>query len=108
MPSEAEPAMQTRDHAESRKELHMELGIRGRTALVLGGGGGLGGAIAHALATEGVRIAVADIDAAAVKRSVDHIEANGGEAIGLAWDISDLTVVDKSVSQIEARFGPVD
>jgi 3-oxoacyl-[acyl-carrier protein] reductase len=86
----------------------MELGIRGRTALVLGGGGGLGGAIAHALATEGVRIAVADIDAAAVKRSVDQIEANGGEALGLAWDLSDLTVVDKNVSAIEGRFGPVD
>jgi len=86
----------------------MELGIRGRTALVLGGGGGLGGAIAHVLATEGVRIAVADIDAAAVKRSVDHIESKGGEALGLVWDLSDLTVVDKNVSAIEGRFGPVD
>jgi 3-oxoacyl-[acyl-carrier protein] reductase len=86
----------------------MELGIRGRTALVLGGGGGLGGAIAHALATEGVRIAVADIDGAAVKRSVDQIEAKGGEALGLVWDISDLIVVDKKVSAIEGRFGPVD
>ena len=86
----------------------MELGIRGRTALVLGGGGGLGGAIAHTLATEGVRIAVADIDAAAVKRSVDQIETQGGEALGLAWDLSDLTVVDKNVSAIEGRFGRVD
>jgi 3-oxoacyl-[acyl-carrier protein] reductase len=86
----------------------MELGIRGRTALVLGGGGGLGGAIAHTLATEGVRIAVADIDAAAVKRSVDQIEAKGAEALGLVWDLSDLTVVDKNVSAIEDRFGPVD
>jgi 3-oxoacyl-[acyl-carrier protein] reductase len=86
----------------------MELGIRGRTALVLGGGGGLGGAIAHALATEGVRIAVADIDAAAVKRSVDQIEAKGGEALGLAWDLSDLIVVDENVSVIEGHFGPVD
>ena len=33
----------------------MELGIRGRTALVLGGGGGLGGAIANAFAVEGVK-----------------------------------------------------
>ena len=86
----------------------MELGIRGRTALVLGGGGGLGGAIAHVLATEGVGIAVADIEAAAVKRSVDQIEAKGGEALGLVWDISDLTAVDKNVSAIEGRFGPVD
>jgi 3-oxoacyl-[acyl-carrier protein] reductase len=86
----------------------MELGIRGRTALVLGGGGGLGGAIAHGLAVEGVKIAVADIDAGAVKRSVDQIEAHGGEALGLVWDLSDLTVVDKNVSAIEGRFAAVD
>jgi 3-oxoacyl-[acyl-carrier protein] reductase len=86
----------------------MELGIRGRTALVLGGGGGLGGAIANALAVEGVKIAVADIDAGAVKRSVDQIEAHGGEALGLVWDLSDLTVVDKNVSAIEGRLAPVD
>jgi 3-oxoacyl-[acyl-carrier protein] reductase len=86
----------------------MELGIRGRTALVLGGGGGLGGAIADALAVEGVKIAVADIDAKAVKRSVDQIEAHGGEALGLVWDLSDLTVVDKNIGAIESRFGAVD
>src|ERR1700716_2785889 len=86
----------------------MELGIRGRTALVLGGGGGLGGAIANALAVEGVKIAVADIDAAAVKRSVDQIEAHGGEALGLVWDLSDLTVINKNIGAIESRFGPVD
>jgi len=86
----------------------MELGIRGRTALVLGAGGGLGGAIANTLAGEGAKIAVADIDGAAVKRSVDKIEANGGEALGLVWDLSDLTVVDQNVSAIEGGFGPVD
>jgi 3-oxoacyl-[acyl-carrier protein] reductase len=86
----------------------MELGIRGRNALVLGGGGGLGGAIAKALAVEGVKIAVADIDAEAVKRSADQIGAHGGEALGLVWDLSDLTVVDKNVSAIEGSFGPVD
>src|SRR6202023_4332008 len=92
---------QRRDHAENRKELHMELGIRGRTALVLGGGGGLGGAIAHGLAVEGVKIAVADIDAGAVKRSVDQIEAHGGEALGLVWDLSDLTGVEQTLRAIE-------
>ena len=86
----------------------MELGIRGRTALVLGAGGGLGSAIANTLAVEGVKIAVGDIDGTAVKRSVGKIEANGGEALGLVWDLSDLTVVDKNVSAIESHFGPVD
>src|SRR5437899_1402588 len=86
----------------------MDLGLRGRTALVLGGGGGLGGAIAHALSVEGVRVAVADIDAEAVKRSVHEIEARGSEALGLVWDLSDLAVIDKNVGAIEGRFGAVD
>jgi 3-oxoacyl-[acyl-carrier protein] reductase len=86
----------------------MELGIRGRSALVLGGGGGLGSAIANALSVEGVKIAVADIDGTAVKSSVDKIETNGGEALGLVWDLSDLNVVDKNISAIEKRFGAVD
>jgi 3-oxoacyl-[acyl-carrier protein] reductase len=86
----------------------MDLGIRGRTALVLGGGGGLGGAIADVLAAEGVKIAVADIDPAAVERSVRKIEARGGESLGLVWDLSDLTVIDKNVSTIEGHFGLVD
>jgi 3-oxoacyl-[acyl-carrier protein] reductase len=86
----------------------VDLGIRGRTALVLGGGGGLGGAIALSLAAEGTKIAVADIDGEAVKRSVHEIEARGGKAMGLVWDLSDLTVIDKNVSAIEGDFGPVD
>jgi 3-oxoacyl-[acyl-carrier protein] reductase len=86
----------------------VDLGIRGRTALVLGGGGGLGGAIALSLAAEGTKIAVADIDGEAVKRTVHEIEARGGKALGLVWDLSDLTVIDKNVSAIEGNLGPVD
>ena len=86
----------------------MDLGIRGLTALVLGGGGGLGGAIALSLAAEGAKIAVADIDGEAVKRSVHEIEARGGKALGLVWDLSDLAVIDKNVSAIEGDLGPVD
>jgi 3-oxoacyl-[acyl-carrier protein] reductase len=97
-----------KDDAGNGKELHMDLGIRGRTALVLGGGGGLGGAIADALAAEGAKIAVADIDAAAVERSVNRMQSRNGESLGLAWDLSDLSVIDKNVSAIEDRFGPVD
>jgi 3-oxoacyl-[acyl-carrier protein] reductase len=86
----------------------MDLGIQGRTALILGGGGGLGGAIARVLAAEGAKIALADIDAEAVKRSVHDVQAHGGEALGLTWDLSDLTVIDKNVSAIEGSFDPVD
>jgi 3-oxoacyl-[acyl-carrier protein] reductase len=91
-----------------RKRLRVDLGLEGRTALVLGGGGGLGGAIAKALAVERGRVAVGDIDAAAVNRSVQEMEAAGAEALGLVWDLSDLAAIETNVSKIEHRFGSVD
>lgn len=86
----------------------MDLGLQGRTALVLGGGGGLGGAIATGLAREGVKVAVADIDAAALARSVREVQAAGSKALALQWNLSDLSVIDGHVTTIERELGTVD
>ena len=86
----------------------MNLGLQGKTALVLGGGGGLGGAIAKSLAAEGAKVAVADIDPAAANRSVKEIEAAGATAFALPWDLADLTVIENNISAIEKRLCPVD
>jgi 3-oxoacyl-[acyl-carrier protein] reductase len=86
----------------------MNLGLQGKTALVLGGGGGLGGAIAKTLAAEGAKVAVADIDPAAANRSAQEIESAGAAALALPWDLADLTVIESNVSAIEKRLGPVD
>src|SRR5512141_2062835 len=86
----------------------MDLGLKGKTALVLGAGGGVGGAIAKALAREGARVAVGDVNAEALTTTVKDIETAGGEALPLAWDLSDVGAVDGIVKQIEQRFGPVD
>lgn len=86
----------------------MDLGLAGRTALVLGGGGGLGSAIAVALAREGARVAVADINENAAAATVRTIEQAGAQALALAWDLGDLSIVDARIAAIEARFGPVD
>jgi 3-oxoacyl-[acyl-carrier protein] reductase len=86
----------------------VDLGLKHRTALVLGAGGGLGGAIAATLAAEGARVAVADLDAAAAARTVATITARGGTAIALTWDLADLDSIDAHVSRIEAELGPVD
>ena len=83
----------------------MDLGLIGKTALVLGGGGGLGRAIARALAAEGVKVAAADIDAAAVGGTM---EAIGGTGLGLTWDLADLAQIEGHVARIEAELGPVD
>jgi 3-oxoacyl-[acyl-carrier protein] reductase len=86
----------------------MDLGLNGKTALVFGAGGGLGGAIARTLAGEGAKVAVADLDQAAAQATVDAITAAGATAMVLEWDLADLGLIDGHVKAIEGRFGPVE
>ncbi len=86
----------------------MDLGLNDRTALVMGAGGGLGGAIAATLAAEGARVAVADIDLAAAERTASAIAARGGRALPVAWDLADLGMIAGNLARIEAELGPVD
>jgi 3-oxoacyl-[acyl-carrier protein] reductase len=86
----------------------VDLGLTGKVALVLGGGGGLGGAIAQTLAREGANVAVADIAGEAAEATVGRITAAGGSAFALTWDLADLSVIDARIAEIERRWGPVD
>jgi 3-oxoacyl-[acyl-carrier protein] reductase len=86
----------------------MDLGLKGKTALVLGAGGGLGGVIATTLAREGARLALGDIDEAAIARTAGAVRSGGGDALPLAFDLADLTAIEGGISAIEAKFGPVD
>lgn len=84
----------------------MDLGISGCTALVLGGGGGLGGAIARSLAGEGVHVAVADIDGGAAQATAAAV--SGVQSLPLEWDLADLSCIDDRVRTVERELGPVD
>ena len=86
----------------------MDLGVAGRVALVHGAGGGLGGAIARRLATEGALLAVADIRGQAAEATAGHIRDAGGHAIALEWDLADLAAIEPSIATIEKTLGPVD
>jgi 3-oxoacyl-[acyl-carrier protein] reductase len=86
----------------------MDLGLGGKTALVFGAGGGLGGAIARALAAEGVAVAVADIDAAAAEVTADVIRGSRGKAVAVTWDLADLGMIPERLAQVEQAVGPVD
>jgi len=85
----------------------MDLGLKNRTALVLGAGGGLGGAIALSLAREGALLAVADISLDAAEATVSRITEEGGRAIALQWDLADLDVISTNIARIEAELGSV-
>ena len=86
----------------------MDLGLKDKTALVLGGGGGLGSVIAQTLAAEGAKIAIADVNAEAANNVAQGIQSTGAQAMGLVWDLADLAVIDANVGAIEKRLGPVD
>ncbi|MET0389752.1 MAG: SDR family oxidoreductase [Polyangiales bacterium] len=86
----------------------MQRTLEGKIALVTGGGGGIGRVTAHAYAREGAKVAVVDIDAAAAQKVADAIAADGGEAIGLATDVTSSAQVAAMVEQIVARFGRLD
>jgi 3-oxoacyl-[acyl-carrier protein] reductase len=86
----------------------MDLGLKDKTALVLAGGGGLGRAIAMALAREGAKVAVAGIGAKSVAGTEAALAAISGKSVGLIWDLSDLTQIDVHVARIERELGPVD
>lgn len=86
----------------------MDLDIAGRNALVLGAGGGLGGAIAARLAAEGVNVAAADINSESLLPTVAAVEGAGVKAVALPWDLADLSVVDARVEAVESQLGSVD
>lgn len=80
--------------------------MRGEAALVTGAGGGIGRAIALALAAEGWAAAVCDLGEG-VDETVDSIRSRGGEAVGLRWDVRDAQAAREAHAQAEAELGPV-
>jgi 3-oxoacyl-[acyl-carrier protein] reductase len=85
----------------------MEFGLKNKAALVLGGGGGLGRAISLALATEGAKVAVADIDSKSIIETEAALARVGGASIGLTWDLADLSQIDAHITRVEAELGSV-
>ncbi|OZI34095.1 3-oxoacyl-ACP reductase [Bordetella genomosp. 10] len=86
----------------------MDLGIKGKTALVLGAGGGLGSAVCLALAREGVRIALADVNADALDATRARLAETGVPVAARVWDLSAVDRIDEHLAAIEAALGPVD
>lgn len=86
----------------------MDLGITGRTALVLGASGGLGSAIAVRLAQEGVNVAVSGRSADGLAATAALVEQAGATALPVVWDLADLAAVDATVTAVEEALGGVD
>jgi NAD(P)-dependent dehydrogenase (short-subunit alcohol dehydrogenase family) len=82
--------------------------LTGRTAIVTGGGGGLGSASARRLAAEGGQVVVADIVIDAAEAVAADIRAKGGDAIALHLDLGDPDSIARLIDQSLAHYGKLE
>jgi len=86
----------------------MDLGIKGRVALVTGGARSLGKADCLALASEGCKIVVLDLNAEGAAETAEEISAQGGVARGYEVDITNRAQLTDVVARAQSEVGPVD
>jgi NAD(P)-dependent dehydrogenase (short-subunit alcohol dehydrogenase family) len=85
-----------------------DYGLDGRAAIVTGGGGGIGTAVARTLARSGASVIVADLDAAAAQAAVAAIAAEGGTAVAHQVDVTDPEAVHEMVEACLRELGGLD
>jgi 3-oxoacyl-[acyl-carrier protein] reductase len=86
----------------------MDLGLRGRTAVVLGGTRGIGRAIAGTLAGEGADVAVCARSADQVMTAVAELQGLGVRATGASVDITDGAALKSWIASVAREFGGID
>ena len=81
--------------------------VGGKVAVITGAAGGIGLGMAHAFASAGMRLVLADIDEERLADAVSDVQATGAPAIGVPTDVADRASVDSLVSATLERFGTV-
>jgi len=79
-----------------------------QVALITGGGGGIGGAVAYRMAAAGISVIIADYDGVAAERVKGEITKAGGQADAVAIDVTAAREVKAVVRDVEKRFGRID
>ena len=82
--------------------------LAGKVAYITGSASGIGRAIANLYAQEGAKVVIADMNKAAADAAAQEIKAAGGEAIGVAVDVTNEEQVNASVEEAVAAFGGID
>jgi 3-oxoacyl-[acyl-carrier protein] reductase len=86
----------------------MDLGLKGRVALITGAGQGIGKAIATALAAEGCNLAICDINPDTLERTASELKARGVQVLAVKADVTKLQETDHFVEEAAKKFGRID
>jgi NAD(P)-dependent dehydrogenase (short-subunit alcohol dehydrogenase family) len=81
--------------------------IRGKAAVVTGGGSGIGMGLAKELARQGAAVAVADIKLDNAEKVAEEIRAAGGEAVAVHCDVCERGSIARMKEQAIAKIGPI-
>src|SRR3954447_10482221 len=79
--------------------------LAGRVVAITGGARGIGRATAEALAREGARVAIGDVDATAAQTAADEI---GAGTIATELDVTERSSFEAFLDQVESDLGPLD
>jgi len=82
--------------------------LKGKTAIIYGGGGAVGGAVARAFAGEGARLFIAGRSLAKLEKVADDISAAGGTAEIAELDVMDEEAVKTHADDVAAKTGGID
>ena len=82
--------------------------LKGRVAVVTGGGGVLCSGFAKDLAAQGMKVSVLDINADAANKVADEIRAAGGEAVGIACNVLETASLEEARKTVNETFGKCD
>lgn len=86
----------------------MKVDLNGRVAIVTGGGGAIGGAMAQQLAANGAKVVVAGRTLDTLQKTVDDVTAMGGIAAAVVTDVGDKNSAVEMVEKTVALYGRVD
>jgi NAD(P)-dependent dehydrogenase (short-subunit alcohol dehydrogenase family) len=91
-----------------QRELSSLFSLKGKTAYVTGGYGGIGEAIAWALSLAGAKVAVSGRDLDKAKALAAQLVEAGGEAVGVTMDAHAVSSIQASVQDVKQQLGGID
>ena len=86
----------------------MDLGLKGKVAIITGGSEGIGKAAAQVLAAEGAKVVIAARRPEVLEAAAEEIRAAGGEALAIPTDVTSAAEIDRLVAGAVERFGRLD